>query len=1308
MMTDISKQLKSSKMKRSTALKPLYREISPQQHLSTGLISRGVFWRRRIKFGKNIKIFLVVACLNVWSGPVNLQAGVAAATAASTNNDALDHGWAMLDSVRSFMVYPVTFYALSRGLMSRLHDGMVVRIKSLKTGFGSYYKLEKDANGAWALDADTKDPKEPACQFLVTLVNVGVGNTSSNYVTLTSETAGGLLLASDPKTFDVTLVAEQDVKNDKSKTDSTLWELVEDPSCGDTLDSCFLRNKLTKGLLTASYDDSGDCDAQMADLKSKIDPLEKATPYLTITSTSIEGGGKSMVDAITQKIQPYVLDAIGQKIDVSGVGGVFAISGNNWAESMCGVSHKSWQVKTGRLIHSRSRNVQIKYMEGADKIEKILNTNESATVKLVADVTKHPAWPYRQKLNDLTKKMQEMGALKNSDVGRTGFNGMPFGTNLKAADVQWSKVAIEPVVDVGQDNNADTESKILPAAQEGGFVKTDLDNIWIHKNPEFEGSFKQTIPFGPGQVITANPLCSKGFVWLSQTFQTAGYGAVTFRALTQESDIQICFSDAVEPKTVYRIVFGAAANTKTVIYKNEIPVQEIDNDQSKWARVSPGTIASFWVSLNNGFIIVGKGDPGTRIIMAWQDPNPAANITQIGFSTYKSVVKYTDVQIIDNPVVVVAPVKSYITDSAPIQVGTVAAPAWHRLPLSPPDSGTVVFQATGTEDATLILANDKNEGYAISFGCDGNTAAKIVALEDQSKNQPENQQELYKIDVKSTPLAALDVGKPNKFWVSFYKGLIILGKGDVGKSTFCIYADNDAPDGIYKIGFAGKSALQNLEIWPAVGLGFDQNVAQYVKQHQNSPLQGVLNIITPFDYEINQQGPIIVFKDRITGMSTNIAGTPDPGLVYHFTLDIAADGSPNLIAGANSQTPAKIAMGASVKALEAAKDIVLTAQMTAAYEAGQLPDDPLEIDVAIAAVMLIAAAASGGVGSALAGAQAGVQSKLDEMNKLGGRKINTEKVIRMAGGSSTVSDEVKNNRTAFDAAMKAIFGPLPDSPNDPKSIAKRDEAGKLDYITGLWQDALELITDAYVVGDPGTKKSVISGLSDLYNRVIALGFTDDTFALYTRMMNILIKAYNSPYLTSFGDPADDQNRSNWYLWINNLAKQFFSSQAINKQGVTIDFKGEYLWFPTPFAQTGSGSPTSGSVTFEVQASGDVFVCFSENPNQTSDMLKRIYEIDFGAWENKTTVIHRTALGDSVVEFDQEKITGLSLDPMIFKKYWINFDNGVFSGGVGDLGQNKLWEWTDPYTPVPVKWIGFSNWLTAVTIRNVVVGAVIGK
>ncbi len=1216
-----------------------------------------------------------------------------------------DHGWAMLDSVRSVMPYPVTFYAMSRGLQSRMHDGMIVRIKSLKTGFGSYYKLEKDNNGVWALRAKGKNPKELSSQFLVSI--------SDKYITLTSEVADGFLLASTPD-FNVTLVNEKDVKSDSTKTDSTLWELTEDPNSGDTLDSCYLKNKATGGLLTASYDSSdssgGNVDAQITNLKAQIDPLEKATPYLTITyamtqAASIAKGGTDIKDILNQKIKDYVIDPKdGSHVQVSGAGGVLEILPTApWIEQWTGLSKGSWNAWHWTV--GQARDIEVHYTEGADNTEKTYHTTEDADMPnplfyIKADPTKHPAWPLRQKLIALANKSQEAGALnlKNSDIAHTGYGTTPFDPN------QWSKVAIEPVVDLGEDSNVDTQSITIAAAQEGGSVVTDLKDkaIWIHKHPEFEGYFKETQDFGPGDVITVNPLNSKGYVWLDKTFQTAGYGAVTFRAFTQDSDIQICFTAADELHAVYRIVFGAQANTKTVIYKNDVPVQEITNDQSTRARISPGKIESFWVSLNNGFIIIGKRDPGTNVIMAWQDPNPPANVKQIGFSTYKSVVKYTDVQIIDNPIVVVAPTgKAYATDSSPIQVGTLDAPAWHRLPLSPPSVGTVVFQATGSEEATLILANDKNEGYAITFGSDGNTTSKIVALE--------NQQELFKIDAKSTPFACLDAGGSNKFWVSFYKGMIILGKGDIGKNTFCVYVDNTVdsngnstvPDGICKIGFAGNATLQNLEIWPEVTLGFDQNVAQFVKQHQNIPVQGKLNIISPFDYAIYQEGPAITFQNRITGMSTYIAGTPDSGLIYHFTLDIGKDGSPDLIPGQNVKTAEKIVLETAVKVLQAAQDTIFNQVMMTAYEASQ-ENDPIEGWIT-GPLMLCGASAIGAAGAAVSATQSAIQAKLDESSALANRQINTEKIIRMAGGSTAVSDEAKNNRQAFESALLTIFGPLPGDPKDPNSVVNRDAAGKLDYKTGLWDGALRLITDAYVVADPEKKKSVISGLSDLYNGVIALGLSDDTSLIYNRMMNILIKAYNNAYLTSFGDLFDDANRHNWYIWINNLAKQFFGSQEFLKKGVEINFKGEYLWFPISFSQAGSGS-----LTFEVQAQSDVFVCFSENPVQSSDMLKHIYEIVFGAWDNKLTVIRRENLGDDVIEFDNSNLTDLSPDPMIFKKYWINIDNGTLSGGVGELGQNKLWEWTDPYTPVAVKWFGFSNWLSAITIRNVQVGASIGK
>lgn len=1197
-----------------------------------------------------------------------------------------DHGWAVLDSVRHATPFPLSFYTLPRKLITNLPEGSIIRIKALKTGFGNYYKVEKSQTGVWGLKASTRNAKDPASQFLVSLSESEPGK----YIMLSSEVAqdadGGFLLASSPQTFDVTLVSQKDLKSDNKKNDMVLWELIEDPKAGDTLESCFLKNKATGGLLTATYDATGgSADLEITNLNNKISELEKNIPYLTITYAKTEScyGGfdkdlaRDIKNNMVASIKPYVLDANGKKTEVNGVGGVLEIPEGNWVEDWSGIGKTRWNAAHGTwIIGKRGRDVKVRYMEGEDKTEKeqLFSRIEGNALKIVADINKHPATALRLKLEQLLKDKANMQSLKTSEVARTGYGKNPFPIN------QWSKVAIEKLVDVIEDDD-DTPKLEIPASVEYNYVKKDLEDMWIHRNPEFKGSSLQIISdFGSGKIINVEPLFSRGFVWFDQSLPSDGRGTIMFRALAQEGNVQICFSDAVMPRTIYSVVFGALENTKTVIYKNDgeknVAVQEISNEQNEKARVTPGMIEQFWVSLNKGFIIAGKGLPGTNIIMAWQDPSPASNIKKFGFSTYKSAVKYTDIQMLSDPIVTTTAKKAYVSDASSIQVGTVQSPAWHTLPLSPAGAGLIAFQATGSEEATLILANDEKQGYAIMFGADGNTTSKIMTLEDG--------QELYKVDAKSSALAKLDVGKPNKFWVSFYRGQIILGKGNVGENPFCIYVDGEAPNGISKIGFAGKSAIQNLEIWPALEFSFDQNVAEYVKRRQNTLIQGKLNVISPFDYRITQQGPSIVFKDMMTGKVTPVASTPDPGKQYHFGLEIASDGAPKLVAGQNSSTPEKIALDISVKIAETARDQVYMISQQMAYGTG--PET-------IASLVAIAGcAAVGAVGAGLAAAHAALQVELDKMQTLANRYIYTERIEKSLGGALTVSDEAKRDRQDFEAKLKAIFGTLPDS------IASLDPIPQLDYITKLWDDALRLITDAYVVENQGTKKSVISGLSNLYNSVKNFGLSDDSSSVYSRMMSILIKAYNNPYLTSVGDLLDEQTRANWYLWINNLAKEFFSSAKLMKKGVEINFKGEYLWFPVAFPQSGKGS-----VTFEATAYSNIFVCFSDNAIQTSNLLKNIYEIVIGKWDNKVTAIHRNNLGDAVVEFDHTKNPDLSPDPMMAKKYWINIDNGIISGGVGELGQNKLWEWKDPYQLTPVKWVGFSNWLSPVIISNVKVG-----
>jgi len=1244
-----------------------------------------------------------------------------------------DHGWAKLHTVRNKTTNPMIFYSEARGLAESLPDGSVVAIKALKTGFGNYYKAEKVGN-KWVLKASTRDAKDPAAQFLVAKVG--------SSITLSSEVAGGFLLASSKPTFDVILVSDK-----AAKDDTTLWQLAEDPKAGDTLESCFLKNKATGGMLTASYDSSGGGGAgEIAELKAKIEKLEKEIPYITITyarTESFKNGNfesdlsRNIKDELDKRIQNWVADSNGAKIyDVAGVGNVLTVAAGDWVAEWSGISKSRWNAATWR---SRPRHVKIKYMEGNDKTEKErwLDQIEGKAFQIVADPNKHPATPLRKKLEALVRKSSGLASLKTADIGRTGFDGDPFEMS------QWSKVAIETVVDIGSDDDQGAPKDTIP----GGSSRDLL--IWAHKSPEFKGSGTLDLPdFGSDMVVTIN---SQSIAWISESLPTPGEGTISFRALADQGDVTVCLSDSVAPYSIYRIVFGAAGNTKTIIYKYSVAasqyvaVQEISTEQNENARITPGMIEKYWVTLKDGFIIIGKGDPGSIILMAWRDPEPAKGIERVGLSSYKATVKYTDVQKLADPIVVTAPQIPYITDNSSIQVGTNESPAWHSLPLSPADAGTIVFQATGSEEANLVLANEQGEGYIISFGADGNTSTKIIDIKEggelygvystlQEMMNPKDSSSSLPTEVhpdtakpttdqaatfdkiltdvekiaaakaatekaateksvakplvaKLVPsiktaalssLAILDKNKTNKFWVSYYKGRFILGKGEVGKNPFCIYVDADAPKGISKIGFSGKASFKNLEIWPEMELGFEQETSEYTKQREFSAFRGSLTVLSPYNYSIYQKGPMVIFKDRTTGMQWNMAGTPDPGAEYNFTVDVEKNGIPNVKLLFQDPSAESIKVQADVTMFEAQKDASMRISQNLAYGTGP--------DMISSLVALAASSIAGAAGAGWAAGEAAGKSKLAELQQMANRYIYTEQIDQQAKGSAEVRTEAVRNRQALESTLDAIL-----------SLQLQD-AAQLDYATKQWDKALGLVTDFYVIADASAKTWLFAGLKEAYDAVRSLDLTTVSLPIYNRMINCLMKAYNNAYLTKAGDVADDARRKDWYLWINTLSRTLFSSPALLALGIDINFKGEYLWFPVALPQ-----PGKGSVTFEARAFNNIFVAFSENPYQVRNRASRMYEIVIGKWDNKKFSIHRKSLGDTVFEFDLSEKPDLMPEPSEFKKYWINIDNGKMSGGVGALGQNKLWEWQDPYPAAPVKWVGFSNWLSLNTFKNVKVG-----
>ena len=626
------------------------------------------------------------------------------------------HGWGIIDQVR-VNCGEVLFYRKPLGLNASLPEGTTIIIKALKTGFGQYYTVEKNTDGTWAVKASDKSGKKAESQFLVSYVG--------NNVVLTSVVADGFALASTLPTFSVSLVDEKTVQNDAAKANIILWELVQDPNAGDTIESCFLRNKATGGMLTASYDTSvGGVQGQIDSLKNQINNLETKIPYFDLMEVRTEGCHPPSFDGdlsedITDKAKACIHP------DANGINSVLDIPAGDWVSEMSGIDRS--RMKAARFFTSIGsmndpRSVRIQFKEGDGVVQqKIFSQIEGSALHFQADVTKHPAWPLKQQLQALQLKTVGTSALalKISEIAITGFSGDAFND----ATNQWSKISIEKVVDLGGDDDAGATKETIAA----GSSRTFTDPIlYAHDRPEFKGSGELDIPdFVSGTVVSVT---SQAIAWLSESLTTPGRGTISFRAMADQSDITVCLSDSISQFPVYRIVYGAAANTKTIIYKNDIPVQEISNEQNENAHIAPGVLQTFWVSLNNGFIIVGTGDPGSIILMAWQDPAPAQGIERVGLGAGKTKVKYTDVEKLDVPIITVAPQIAYVKDSNPIQVGTDKAPAWYNLPLSPADAGTIVFQATGSESANLVLSDDQGEGYIISFGADGNTCTKIIDL----------------------------------------------------------------------------------------------------------------------------------------------------------------------------------------------------------------------------------------------------------------------------------------------------------------------------------------------------------------------------------------------------------------------------------------------------------------------------------------------------------------------------------------------------------------------------------------------------
>ena len=73
----------------------------------------------------------------------------------------------------------------------------------------------------------------------------------------------------------------------------------------------------------------------------------------------------------------------------------------------------------------------------------------------------------------------------------------------------------------------------------------------------------------------------------------------------------------------------------------------------------------------------------------------------------------------------------------------------------------------------------------------------------------------------------------------------------------------------------------------------------------------------------------------------------------------------------------------------------------------------------------------------------------------------------------------------------------------------------------------------------------------------------------------------------------------------------------------------------------------------------------------------------------------------IFEKENENVT---TDPINFKKFWINFNNGSISLGTGEfIKENEFLKWQDPYPIKNIKYIGISSGNDDITYRSINVG-----
>ncbi len=527
-----------------------------------------------------------------------------------------------------------------------------------------------------------------------------------------------------------------------------------------------------------------------------------------------------------------------------------------------------------------------------------------------------------------------------------------------------SKISVE-IVKLGFGGNIapqETVACMLPAQQ----------------NPEVSGFAETVVNIEPGATLTVQPLASRGGAWPRKTFRVKNNGTVSFLAQpTPKGDIQVILGDKISNSYLYKIKIGTAQNTRACIIKRSVgndgkevdeEVFGVDVSQNNLAYASPGNFTPYWVSYDNGLILVGMGLPGDHVFMAYRTDDPPDLVDHAGFSTKDGIVQYSNIQF-SEPVVVQSVNRIDTTLAGSISLSAAGADAgasaktetakstdtaakgaagkkdatddnspppinlpatinlkggsinWQKLPFRVPGGATVGFSMQGAQQCGLVLgeATDQSKThYIVTFG-EGNNEG--ISVKRSVPGKP------YRVisfqSNKDFSGLNLDPNKPVKAWVSYNNGAFVIGAGEIGENPVFACSDMFGSSNIQQVGFValGSSACTVSEVSLAAPLGlsteqisgaYEANVGRFMPH-----VSGSVNIVLPFWYRMSQEGPSLKLYDKITNQSFFVAGMPQQGTLYSFLATIGPDGFMSMATAAEPNNPLQKAISRQVVTLQA-------------------------------------------------------------------------------------------------------------------------------------------------------------------------------------------------------------------------------------------------------------------------------------------------------------------------------------------------------------------------------------------------------